>query len=245
MTTNIATFQTQVEILLGPSITAAQTELRETDIPALIRAAVERYSKDRPDHVTEDEAGDDGRYYLVTGLASWVEDFSRVLAIQYPAEAVSEDNAPQYLSDDDWRDDYWVGTNRYIFLPNHAPATGETMRITYTAPYVWTAADATTTPTSDFYAICHLAAGLCCQAIATKYSRTSDSTITADSVRQSTRAYEFSKRAKEYISYYENHLGIGSTQDGKPAFVRAAGTFIDFDTMPYNQDHLYHHRGTR
>jgi hypothetical protein len=120
------------------------------------------------------------------------------------------------------------------------------MRITYSAPYVFTS-EQTNTPGQDFYAICHLAAGLCCQAIATKYSRTSDSTITSDSVNHTPRSSQFAARAKMYIEFYEEHLGLGG-DDGKPPFVQAAGAFVDFDTSPTWQpgrQFLFHHRGTR
>jgi hypothetical protein len=216
----------------------------------LIKAAVERYGRDRPEDVTEDEAGDDGKYYPVTGLASWVEDFSSVLAIEYPAQAVTADHQPIYLESEDWVDDYWAGSIRYLFLPNHNPASSEVMRIKYTVPYVWSgsgAAESVTIPTQDFYAICNLAAGLCCMAISTKFSRTTDATITADAVSHTTRSNEFSKRAKEYIGMYENHLGLGTT-DGKPPFVQGAGAFVDMDTEPGwsgGRDYLFHRRETR
>lgn len=223
------------------------TELTTGEVGLLVKAAVERYSKDAPDDVTEDEAGDGGKYYPVTGLASWVEGHSHVVTIEYPAEAVSEDTNPQYLDPEDWRDNYWVGNLRYIFFPNHAPATGENFRVTYTAPYVWTA-DATTTPSGHFYAICNLAAGLVCQAIATKYSRTNDSIISADSVSHTSRASEFARRAREYIGFYEEQLGLGDGLTDGPGFVQAAGAFVDLDTAPswtIGRQYLFHGRGTR
>lgn len=245
MTTSLFTFRDQVEILLGPD--DSRTELQSGEILEMVKAAVERYSRDNPDEVTEDEAGDGGKYYAVSGLTSWVTDFSRVVAIEYPAEAVSEDSQPQYLDSEDWRDDYFVGSAQYILLPNHAPAVGESMRIRYTAPYTFDSDNDTTIPTQDFYAVCHLAAGLCCQAIATKYSRTSDSTITADSVNHTPRSSQFAARAKQYIAFYEQHMGLGS-DDGKPPFVQAAGAFIDFDTEPtwqVGRQFLFHGRHTR
>lgn len=244
MTTSILTFQSQVEILLGPD--DSRTELKDLDIQEMIKAAVVRYNRDRPNEVTEDEAGDGGKYYPVSGLASWDELYSRVVSIEYPAQAVSADTQPQYLDSEDWVDNYLVGSTRYIFLPNHAPAAGENMRITYTAPYAFVS-DEIDTPGQDFYAICNLAAGLCCQAIATKYSRTSDSSITSDSVNHTPRSSQFAARAKMYIEMYEQHLGLGG-DGGSPPFVPAAGAFIDFDTAPtwqVGRQFLFHGRNTR
>jgi hypothetical protein len=246
MTTSIQTFQDQVEILLGPG--DSRTELSNLDIQAMIRAAVERYSSDRPDIITEDEAGDGGKYYLVSALVSWIEGFSRIVSIQYPAEAVTENINPVHLESEDWQDDYWVGPLRYLFLPNHNPTAAETMRIMYTAPYAWSSGTAETeTPGQDFHAICYLAAGLCCHAISTKFSRTTDSTIGADSVGHPTRAGQFAKRAKEYIDLYEEHMGLGG-DDGKPPFQQAAGTYVDMDTAPTwmpGREFLFHGRLTR
>lgn len=244
MATNISVFVNQVSILLGPN---DLTELTADEVKTLVKAAVERYSKDVPADVTEDEAGDGGKYYAVTGLAAWVEGHSHVVSIEYPALAVSADTNPQALDPEDWRDNYWVGSSRYLFFPNHAPATGENFRVTYTAPYVWTS-DTTTTPTNHFYAICNLAAGLVCQAIATKYSRTNDSIISADSVGHTSRAMEFARRAREYIGLYEEQLGLGSALSDGPGFVQAAGTFVDLDTGPgwtIGRQYLFHGRGTR
>lgn len=246
MTTTINVFQAQVEILLGPD--DSRTELTDLDIQKMVKAAVERYSRDTPDSITEDEAGDGGKYYALSGLASWVEDSSRITAIEYPAEAISADTPPQYLEDEDWRTDYYDGATQYLFLPNHNPASGETMRITYTAPYTWSGSpEIISTPSKDFYAICQLAAGLCCQAIATKYSRTNDSTITADSVAHIPRSSQFAARAKMYIEQYETHLGLGGN-DGKPPFQQGTGTFIDMDTEPTwgpGRQFLFHGKGTR
>lgn len=99
-------------------------------------------------------------------------------------------------------------------------------------------------PAQDFFAICHLAAGLCCQAIAARYSRTNDSTINADSVDHRSRADMFASRAKEFIKLYERHLGLGE----KGAGSRPAGEFVDWDTAPgwpSGRQFVFHGRGGR
>lgn len=260
-----------------------------------IKQAVERYSNDKPDEYTEDLTGDGGKYYPITSLTKFIDFFSRVTQIEYPAQAVSADHQPQYLDDEDWVDDYRISTNtRYLFFPNHAPASTETARVKYTLPYAWVASSVTTAvsqanhgfvvgdyayldttwietpdqrtathivtavadttnatvallqttlPVSDFFAVCNLAAGYCCQAAADKYSRTSDSGINADSVGQHvTRAGEFSRRAKELIALYEKHLGIGQ-EEGR---FNPAGEFVSLDTSPGwpgNRSYLFHGGG--
>lgn len=294
----LSVFSAQVDGLLA-SEGASLVDISQLVRYRQIKQAVERYSTDKPDEYTEDLTGDGGKYYIISGatplLTKFVDFFSRVTQIEYPAQAVTADHQPQYLEDEDWWDDYRTSTNiRYLFFPNHTPASTETARVKYTLPYLWIAssvtsaisqtahgfvvgdyvyldtagttwvetpdqriathiitvqpsADAataallqTTLPVNDFFALCNLAAGYCCQAIADKYSRTSDSGINADSVGQHvTRAAEFARRAKELIALYEKHLGIGE-EEGR---FNPAGEFISLDVSPgwpSSRQYLFH-----
>lgn len=145
-TVTLSTFRTQVDNL----ISADDTELAQIRREQQIKAAMQQYSKDRPEQETDDVTGDGGKYYVLsTSLSNWIEDFSRVISIEYPAQAISEDETPIYLDASDWDDNYFADASgtltRYLFLPNHAPAATETMRITYTVPYTWSAGSSTTT----------------------------------------------------------------------------------------------------
>lgn len=228
---SLSAFLTQVDSILYGSGTADDDELSQANRQRQIKAAIERYSNDRPREVTEDLTGDGGKYYdLDTDLTGdWDNDFSRVLRIQYPAPAVADDDSPVYLHpNQDWDDEYWDGSTRYLWLPNHSPASTESMRITYTAHYVLTS-NAYAIPTVDFYAVCYLAAGLCCRAISTRYARTSDDTIAADSVDHSGRSERFAERANELIGMYNEHMGIGTDTESQAATIEEpapAGAFI-------------------
>jgi hypothetical protein len=168
-----------------------------------------------------------------------VDDFSQILSIEYPAVTISNDDVPTYLEPEDWQDDYEASGVVYLLLPNHTPAATETMRITYTAPYVW-ASSATETPSKHFYAICALAAAYCCRAIAATYSNTSDPTINVDSVAHTTRAQEFRANAKEFEKVYRQALGLDGSGD---VAASAAGAFADWDTAPTwpaGRNYVYH-----
>jgi len=223
VTTALTVFQAQVDALL----TANDDELSAANRQAMIKAALGQYSSDRPDTQVDDVTGDAGRYYVLsTSLTAWSEGFSQILSIEYPAATVASDETPQYLEPEDWRDDYWAGDVRYLYLRNHAPAATETMRITYTLPFAWASSPlVTTTPPGDFFPICDLAAAICCHAIATRYSRTSESTLGADSVDHNSRGRNFAARAKEFEARYKDHMGLGKG----PA---PAGEFVDWDTAP-------------
>lgn len=136
--------QAQVNYL----VSADNDELAQNARDAQIFAAVERFGGDVPYTHTDDVTGDAGRYYgIAASLATFVEGFSRVTAIEYPAADITADETPQYLEPEDWRDDYYKtvsGTRtRYLLLPHHTPAATETMRITFTVPYAWTASATT------------------------------------------------------------------------------------------------------
>lgn len=235
---------TRVQILAQVDyiISADDDELSAAARNEMIKAAIEQYSHDMPDVITEDEAGDGGKYYALTGLASWSEGFSQIISIQYPAPTVASDEAPVYLDPDDWDADYWAGSPsvRYLYLPNHAPAATETMRIRYTAPYT-AGASGYDIPSAHFYAVCNLAASLCARAIANKYSRSNDSTIVADSVNHMTRANEWSRRARELFQAYLDELNIAGSGPAGGAAGGPAGKFVDWDTRPSGSGRwLYH-----
>lgn len=140
----ISEFLAQLDGLIGGD----NSELAQVDRYRAVRGAVERYSHDRPDKRIDDVTGAATRYYeLATALTDWSEGFSRVLDIEYPAHDVEDDAQPQYLDGDDWRDDYWAADKRYLYLPNHAPAATETMRVTYSVPWTWTASTTTVSVT--------------------------------------------------------------------------------------------------
>lgn len=234
-------------LVVRDMIQSGEDEFPIADLERQAEAAVQRYSIDRPDTVTADVSGDGGKYYPVSSLSAWVSDFSQVRAIEYPAQAIGDDETPQYLEADDWDDDYWDGSTQYIFLPNHAPAATETMRIRYTAPYQFSA-DLVTIPTADYWAVVYLLASLTCRAIAVKYARTTDAIINADGVDHAGRSERFRQMASDYMRQYQEHLGLRTTADGQSASPQATGAFVDMDTdptWPTSRRYLFHGRDTR
>lgn len=304
MSITLSTFLTQLMNMVPQS----DTELTAITRNQKIKQAVTDYSRDRPDQITDDVSGDGGKYYLLDGssavVSGWSDTFSQIVAIQYPAPTIASDETPVYLEPDDWDTSYHDASNRYLWLPNHAPAATETMRITYTAAYVWSAGSITKSvaqsshgfslndyvyqnedgawvdagggsgallathqattitdtnnfvatelavsiPQMDFFAVCNRAACLACQAIAERYSRTSDSSITADSVNHTSRAQEFRNQAREFCRLYNDHLGIMSDADGNSTTGSPMADFVDLDTSPLwptGREFIFHNRHTR
>src|SRR3989304_4456693 len=129
MALTLDTFKAEVDNLLS----ADNNELAALARYRNIKAALERYSRDAPDDYVEDEAGDGGKYYKLTGasavLVNWGEGVSRGVGIEDPGGAVDRGGDP------------------YLFLPNHSPAATETMRIKFGVPYDWAASTVTTSVT--------------------------------------------------------------------------------------------------
>jgi hypothetical protein len=298
MTILISLFLVQVQNLL-PEMTADEASVQNRY--QQIKQAVIDYSRIKPNTAVIDLTGDGGRYYAInsTNFSGYSDTFSRIQWIQYPGAEVSADENPQYLDREDWDEDYYDDTDiRYLFLPNHNPATTEFMRIGFSAPYIWSASTTTVTvpqnahgfsvdnyvyqnasgvwvsagsnanllathqvsavgdannftakilqagiPEMDFFTVCNRAACLIATEIAARYSRTSDSTITADSVNHPTRAQMFASRAKEFCSRWEEAMGIsGAGEDGTGTYLPAS-EFIDWDVYPnwpVGRDFLFH-----
>ena len=136
---SIELFKTQLDGMID----AVDLEMIDKRRYEAVQAAVERFSVDLPQTYTEDVSGDAGRYYGIAALLSnWVEDFSMIKSIQYPASAVSADESPIFIEPDDYTDSYFIEEGgsrvRYLYLRAHSPGATETMRITFTVPYSWT-----------------------------------------------------------------------------------------------------------
>lgn len=210
---------------------------------AQLSAAFKRYNHDRPGEDVVDISGDGGRYYEIntTSFPEWVEGFSHILLIEYPAPTIASDEPPKPLESDDWIDDYRDTSKRYLYLPNHSPGSGQTMRITYSFPHVFAVSGEDGTPlevdipSQDFEPVCKLAAGYCCQSLAVRYGQSMEPTIGADIINYAQKSDFYARRAKELVALYEEHLGI---EEG----VAAAGVIAELDVETI---YLFHGRKTR
>lgn len=277
----ITTILTQVDLL----ITADNDEYSQLSRQERIRDALDMYSHDLPDEYGEDVTGNDTGYYKISdSLTYWREGFSDIMSIEYPAATIASNEQPQYLGTGDWRDDYLINGDYYLYLSNHSPATTEEMRITYTSPYLWTQSTATTAvsqtahgfsvddyvyldgstwtaaterdcthivsavadadnftaaalqvdiPTQHFFPFCNLVACVCCKAIASKYSRTNETTIIADSVNHTTRATEFRTQADKFCAMYRSGVGLPPVDSVTGASTTIpASSYADIDATP-------------
>ncbi len=142
MAFELAEFLTQVQNA-APQI--IDEEMATIDLNQQIKQAVSAYSQDKPDTIASDFSGDGGKYYnLFTSLTSYEDGFSRIQTISYIAATIADDELPNYLEAQDWDEDFYAGGIRFLFFPNHSPSSTETVRVTYSAIYSWSAGTTTT-----------------------------------------------------------------------------------------------------
>ena len=119
----------------------SESLITTTQIQEQCKAALEEYSHDVPDETVAEFAGDGGQYYGLTAkLTSWVDGFSTIVSVEYPAASVATDEEPQYLENEDFVIIEALADStptEYLYFPNHSPDSDETVRATYTLPYAF------------------------------------------------------------------------------------------------------------
>jgi len=135
MATTLETLRSEMRNITGtfPFFTG-ENEVGDNAVDQAIAQAITVYSRDFPQIVVESEVGDGGKYYPLTNLASWENDFSTILSIDYDASSrIGSDERPQFMSEDngDWKY-YRDASTRYFYFPNHSPSASTTLLITYT-----------------------------------------------------------------------------------------------------------------
>lgn len=169
------------------------------DFDQFIRDAALRLSRNEPRSVVVDIAGDGDEYDLLLE-APFDDDFSTIKQVEYPAGRREKSLVDRL----DW-ERYPTPTGTYLRLLRDVPAVGETVRITFTALHSIDGVS-TTIPEVRQDAVKLLATALCCEAIASHYSNSSESTFNADSVNHESKAKQFAARAKRYYDLANDAL---------------------------------------
>jgi len=214
-------FNTQVDVNLQG---VAASEVSSDDRDEKIVEALLDYSRQKPKRITIEITGDAGQYYPICDVsedggwagtsgslyAEWVEGFSQVLEIEYPAADISLDEDPEYLHRYGWDDNFRDANNdRWLWFVYDAPSTTETFRVRYTTPYIFSGSPTgVNLPRQDFYAVCQKAASLCCSLLATRYGQFTRSTYDIESINYLTKAEEYRREAANFQTEYERRLGI-------------------------------------
>lgn len=207
-----------VRVLLKAGALPREFGMEEADYADLVRAALARYSKDRPLSSFADFEGD-GAAFDFSLPGDWDDSLSRVRAVEYP----QGQRTPSCLERRDWTI-YARGTSAQKFrLLRHTPRRGERLRLFYTLGHA--ADDArTSVPDNDLIAVGWLAAAEGCHVLARRFAQTSTPTLAADSTDYPNKAGEYTRLARELERKYQAHLG---QREGE--WAEAAGASADWD----------------
>lgn len=196
------------------NLVGGELPLGEAEKIMAIGMGMKAHSKQKPRVVVEDEDGDGGFDYAISGFASWASGFSTIKKVEYPVD--DDDETADVLQDDAW-EIYEKPSGKVLRFLESTPAADEDFRATYTALHTCTDS-ACTVEDFDEEPVQVLCGAFFCDMLATYYAQSQDSTINADSVDHSSKSREYSMRAKTYRKMYFDHLGIKEGQT-KPASV--------------------------
>ncbi len=241
MAANLAAFNAMVD----RKIQDTKPFLVGTDVDAFVEEAIRTYSKHRPQVIVEDETGDGGFDYQITGTAGtnlladgpWEKGFSEIRRLVYPVDDTSQ---TETVIDED---DFAVITKivsaaarDHIRFKAATPTATETFRVWYTARHVVNGGS--TIPAADDEAVANLAAALCLDAIASRYLSVKNPSLDADVTDYQGRADQARRLADDYREAFERHMGIGD--EGQDAQA-AAGLIIDTDLpTQHRRGSLFH-----
>lgn len=182
---------------------------------------------------------------VIASMPNWSPMWSASRMADLPAPAITDNEVPQMLEAEDF-EVYAVGDSEYLYLPNHSPASTETIRLTYAGLYAFDGSPAATnTPPAHFEAICHLAAHYALLWLANRTAANVDSQVNADIADRRSQSDIYASRANNMLQKYGNMLGVTVTGTGESEPV-AASAFGDLDRGTYSErDFLYHRRRTR
>lgn len=187
-----------------------------------MREALDQYGRDAARLVIEDLAGDGDTFDFSLNAATFAAGFSTVRRVEYPAgqrPALSLEPGDYEL--------YQSATSTKLRLRFVTPASGETVRVTYSARHTIDGLDnatATTIPSWHEAAVVALAASRLLERLASRFLYEQEATvIQADAIDRQSKSDLAAKRARALEADYKAILGVTS---GVPA----AGVTVDWDT---------------
>ena len=227
--------------------------LKDDDLDLASRAALARFSLDRPADLVAEFSGEGDPYYVLeTVLAGWKDGFSGIKSIEYPMAVVSDEDAPNYLDRDDWRIvEVLNGSTRELqfYFTALTPISTEKIRVAYRGVHTLNDLDGETTTTmpavyeSAFY---HLVASFALQQMAAGMAQKGDPTIGADLVNHPDLVSRLQRNAGFWLEQYAHAVGISLPGMEGTGGAGLAGRTIDWDVAPASgRDFIFHGRRSR
>lgn len=185
---------------------------------------------------------------VLASLPGWHFRWSHFKGADIPAPTISADEVPTPLEDEDMELQN-VDETEYLYLPNSAPTSAETIRLSYAAKYSFTGTPSVTdVPPAHFEAVGQLGAHYICTALAASYGQNIDSGHAFDITDRRNQSPTYADRAKGFLNAYAALLGIELAEEGGGDTTTApAFTLGDLDRGTYSErgDFLFHDRRKR
>tara|TARA_Y100000310_G_scaffold345002_1_gene461090 strand:- start:5852 stop:6577 length:726 start_codon:yes stop_codon:yes gene_type:complete len=200
--------------------------------------AIRVFSKQEPRIVVEDETGDGGRYYALSDLAEWEDDFSLILSIDWDVGTrVSSDELPLLLVEDDGEWKYYRDSSiRYFYFPKRLPTSSITFRVTYNTVHTLSA-ETSTIPKQYEEAIIYLAISELSAILSFHTEKASDPPSGAEFVTMRNKGSGFREIGKMFWEKYIREMG----GEGVPG----ASKMRDFDQRFLTGEQYLFHSGLR
>lgn len=188
-------FIEQLDIL----VKVADDVISDDQKEQFVSHAVLLHSKNKPQTVIDDFSGDGSDSYAFSDLTftGTSPSQSDILYIAYPASDTDETkllNSEYSLIP--------IPDDIILKFDGYYPGTDEKFRMAYSVPHT-----VETLPEMCVYLI----AALMCDSLATLYSSTSDTLISADSVNHLSKSEQYKARAKMYRDIYYKYFGINES----------------------------------
>lgn len=206
---------------------------------SLVELAVNVFSYAQPRELIYDAAGN-GTLYEWAVPSTWVQGFSSLKSVEYPAGQTGE--RERNFLDESYYEVVMTATDTYKFrLIEDTPATGETVRFTYTGAHSLTETITTIPNKLNEDSIIFLTAALACEALAAKYASNTDSVIGADSVDHKSQSDKYDMLAKRFL----NMSGLQSVLESMRGETIANGQ-TDWDlNYSWGTSFLFHGKTSR
>ena len=184
--------------------------------------ALQMYTRHRPYTAVVDLSANGTYSYEISASAfpSWVDGFSYIAKIRYPAGEY-QDPRDEEIAFEDW-EIYETTTTKYLRFTSISPTSGKTIRVFHTAVHTIPASTAVSIYANDIGAFVNLTSSFCAAAIARGYGQTSNSTIGADAIAYRDKSDIWASRAKELYTKYIEYMF--------PDQLDASMAFREFDT---------------
>ena len=187
---------------------SGNSEVGDPEINDGITQAVRTFSKQVPRIVVEDEVGDGGKYYPISNLAQWEDDFARIVSIDWDAGSrITSDEQSQFLSEDDGDWGYYRDASiRYFFFPDRTPSSSVTFRVTYSTVHTLDATESTI-PLQYEEAIIYASISELCAMLACHAEKALDSPAGAEFVTMRTKSAGFKSVGDLFWNKYMREMG--------------------------------------